>query len=601
MSAADGGDRDRMDKAALEQALGPIDPSDGRGGPGGASGPVRGQPDPAQLEADFILKALRILGLVLGGLRQTSMGWGHDIRCPWSEEHTDRVDAGAVYVPIHGFFQCMHGHCENHRSGDIRGRVDQKLREDSAGLVTLASLEFDDPLVGGAGAAPSAGFAGYEATEDGLAQAFAERYRDRLRFDHTRGRWFEWTGDFWRQDGTARAADWAHGLARAFRAGLHDATPAQIRAWGKIAVGQAIERRARAAKALAIDGLSWDQDPFLAGIPGGELDLRSGAIAPADPAHLISRQLLVAPRAMPTPLWDQFLWDSTGGDTDTIGFLQAWSGYCLTGDTTEEKFVFLYGPGGNGKGTFLYTISAILKDYAARTPADTFMVRKHDAHPEEIARLAGARMVTASELEGGRSFNVARLKDFTGRDGQLTGRFMRENTFAFLPQFKLIFVGNNQPRLAQIDDAMRRRVVLIPFTQKPGQADITLKDRLAAEYPGILHWMIAGEQNRRAAGGLDTLVPAAAVQATRAYLDAQDTLKNWADERLKDDPGGRVGVREALEDYKTWCNREGAYTTITKQDFSDRLLTMKLNVTKSHTKSGEVLVGVSLSPQVVAF
>ena len=600
VSAADGGDRDRMDKAALEQALGPIDPSDGRDGPG--TGPVGGQPDPAQLEADFILKALRILGLVLGGLRRTSMGWGHDIRCPWSEEHTDRVDAGAVYVPIHGRFQCMHGHCQDRRSGDMRARVNQKLQEDSGGTVSLATLEFD--AVGADGGGTNAGginLASYEATEDGLALAFADQHRLVLRFDHTRGRWYVWTGDFWQQDGTARAADWAHELAREFRAGLHDATPAQIRAWGKIAVGQAIERRARATKALAIDGLSWDQDPFLAGIPGGELDLKTGAISPADPAHLISRQLLVAPRAMPTPLWDQFLWDSTGGDTDTIGFLQAWSGYCLTGDTTEEKFVFLYGPGGNGKGTFLFTLSAIAGDYGARTPADTFMTRKHDAHPEEIARLAGARMVTSSELEGGRSFNVARLKDFTGRDGQLTGRFMRENTFAFLPQFKLIFVGNNQPRLAQVDDAMRRRTVLIPFTQKPGQADITLKDRLAAEYPGILHWMIAGEQNRRATGGISALVPAAAAQATRAYLDAQDTLKNWTDERLRDDPKGRVGVREALEDYKMWCNREGAYTTITKQDFSGRLLAMKPNVTKSHTKNGEVLVGVSLSPQVVAF
>ena len=538
MSIDDNGTR--TDLAALATQLGVDtngDSGDDTAGTNGTSS-IGDQPDPAIVEQDVVVKALRLLGRVQSGLRRTAMGWGLDVLCLWSEEHSDRIDGGAVYVPGYGRFQCMHGHCHDRHSGDMRARVDQLLREDSAGLVTLASLEFDDPLVGDAsagassGAAQRPGFAGYEATEDGLAQAFAERYRDRLRFDHTRGRWFEWTGDFWQQDGTARAADWAHELARAFRAGLHDATPAQIRAWGKVAVGQAIERRARAAKALAIDGLSWDQNPFLAAAPGCEIDLKTGAISPPDPAHLISRQLLVAPRAMPTPLWDQFLWDSTGGDADTIEFLQAWVGYCLTGDTSEEKFVFLYGPGGNGKGTFLHTISAVLKDYATAAAADTFMIRKHDAHAEEIARLAGARMVTASELEGGRRFNVTRLKDFTGRDGQLTGRFMRENTFGFVPQFKLVFVGNNQPGLAQVDDAMRRRVVLIPFTQKPGQADIALKDKLVAEYPGVLQWMIDGEQRRRAAGGLSALVPAAAAQATSAYLDAQDTIKNWAQDNI---------------------------------------------------------------------
>ncbi len=146
MSAGPGtGGGDRMDKAALEQALGAIEPTTGdKSGPGTLT--RGGPPDLAAVEADVILKALRILGRVQGALRGTSMGPGFDVRCPWSAEHSDRIDAGAVYVPIHGRFQCFHGHCENHRSGDIRGRVDQLLREDSGGLVSLASLEFDDDV-----------------------------------------------------------------------------------------------------------------------------------------------------------------------------------------------------------------------------------------------------------------------------------------------------------------------------------------------------------------------------------------------------------------------------------------------------------------------
>lgn len=109
--------------------------------------------------------------------------------------------------------------------------------------------------------------------------------------------------------------------------------------------------------------------------------------------------------------------------------------------------MFLYGPGGNGKGTYLYTLTAIMHDYAARTPVELFMTRKHDVHPEHIARLAGVRAVVASEIQAGQTFNVVRLKDFTGRDGKLSGEFKYGHVFEFMAQFKVLFVGNDQPRL----------------------------------------------------------------------------------------------------------------------------------------------------------
>jgi putative DNA primase/helicase len=360
---------------------------------------------------------------------------------------------------------------------------------------------------------------------------------------------------------------------------------------------RAIELGARADPQLATDGFSWDRDPFLAGAPDCEVNLATGVISPPDPAHGITKQLLVAPDNTPTPLWDRFLWDSTGGDLEVINFLQAWSGYCLTGDVSEEKFVFIFGLGGNGKGTFLHTVSAIQGDYAARTPADMFMLRKHDAHTEEIARLAGVRSITASEIEEGRTFNVVRLKDFTGRDGKLTGRFMRQNTFEFLPQFKITFVGNNQPRINNVDDAMRRRIILIPFTQTPVSVDTTLKDRLVAEYPGILAWMIEGENRRRTSGGLTALVPAAAARATRAYLDDQDTLKTWANTRCVFGPGNRMSVTAALEDYKLWCHSQGEHTEIGTGEFSRKFLGMFPACEKIHTMRGAILIRTSLAPE----
>jgi len=582
----------------IEAKLGAVVPVHTHFGPGTAT-----MPDPLEIEADAVLQAFRLLGRVQGLGRSMTMGWGFDVECPWSHDHSDREHEGAAYVPVLERFHCHHGHCERRTMGEVRERLNELLRETSGGLCSLAALEFDniDPPIGPGPSDPDVlrPLASYEATEDGMAQAFADKHDGRLRFDHVRGKWFRWTGGFWRQDEIQHAFRWARELARAYRCGLQDVTPGQVRAIGKIAVAKSIEIAARADRRLATDGLSWDQDPYLVGAPGCEIDLRTGRVSSPEPRHLITKQLLIAPSDMVTPIWDRFLWDSTGGDIEMIAFLQAWSGYCLTGDTSEEKFVFFYGPGGNGKGTFLHTTSAILHDYAARTAADMFMVRKHEAHAEEVARLYGVRSITASEIEQGRTFNVVRLKDFTGRDGKLTGRFMRRNTFEFTPQFKITFVGNNQPRLTNVDDAMRRRVVLIPFTQTPPVADITLKDRLVAEYPGILQWMIEGENLRRVRGGLSALVPAAAVAATNQYLDDQDTLKVWAGERCVFGPGEQMSVTRALEDYKLWCHSRGENSVTSLQDFSRKFVEAFPDCRKEHTEQGRTLVGSSLSTQDV--
>jgi putative DNA primase/helicase len=299
-------------------------------------------------------------------------------------------------------------------------------------------------------------------------------------------------------------------------------------------------------------------------------------------------------------VWDQFLWDSTAGDLEMILFLQAWFGYCLTGDTSEEKFVFIFGPGGNGKSTFVGVMTEILRDYAVVTPVDTFMQRKHAAHPTEIARLDGARAVIANEIEEGATFNAVRLKELTG-GGSVAARFTHQNFFQFVPQFKVTFVGNHQPKIVHVDEAMRRRLILVPFTQIPRHADPTLKERLRQEYPGILAWAIKGENLRRAMGGLANLIPTSVVAATGTYLDDQDTFKAWATERCEfgAGPGFRMPVREGFEDYRTWCWSNGCQPVVAERQFSRKFVEVYTNCRHLKTNQAHLLEGVRFLPQIV--
>jgi phage/plasmid-associated DNA primase len=48
------------------------------------------------------------------------------------------------------------------------------------------------------------------------------------------------------------------------------------------------------------------------------------------------------------------------GDAETIAFVQRYFGYCLTGHVREQKFLYLFGSGGNGKNLIAEVIAEIM-------------------------------------------------------------------------------------------------------------------------------------------------------------------------------------------------------------------------------------------------
>jgi putative DNA primase/helicase len=126
------------------------------------------------------------------------------------------------------------------------------------------------------------------------------------------------------------------------------------------------------------------------------------------------------------------------------------------------------------------------------TETHTFTASHSDRHPAALAMLKGARMVEASETEEGRAWAEARIKQMTGGD-LISARFMRQDFFKFMPQFKLLLIGNHKPTLRNVDDAARRRFHIVPLVYKPPIVDKDLEEKkLKPEWPGIFRWMIDG-------------------------------------------------------------------------------------------------------------
>jgi len=384
-----------------------------------------------------------------------------------------------------------------------------------------------------------------EVSEDAIALAFTEAFRDTLRFDHDVGRWFRWDGCYWKRDGT----DLAMHYTRQFARELSEAK----RALCKASVASGAERFARADRAHAVTNEIWDADPFLLGTPGGTVDLRTGEMFDPVPEHYISKTTAITPEHGAPLMWLKFLREAMDGDEAMVTFLQQWCGYCLTGDTREHALAFAHGDGGNGKGVFMNTITGIMGDYAVTAGMETFTASKHDRHSTELAMLRGARLVTASETEEGRAWAESKIKSITGGD-PITARFMRQDNFTFRPQFKLMIAGNHAPTLRNVDDAMRRRFNIIPFTTKPEKPDRQLQVKLEAEWGQILAWAIRGCRDWLASG---LGRPDAVLVATKDYFADQDLAGQWFEERCVLTPGRFDTCAKFYADWVAFAKEHG--------------------------------------------
>ena len=391
-------------------------------------------------------------------------------------------------------------------------------------------------------------------TEDWAARTFAERHVGKLLFCHDTGAWHEWTGAAWVPNRVQVAFHWARTLARELCANETAKTRFIV---SKTSFSAGVERFCRADPVFAVTAETWDSDPWLLGTPGGTVDLRKGDVRPARQDERITRLTAVTPIVSPDcPTWLRFLDEATGNDAALIRFLRQWCGYALTGLTREHALVFVYGPGGNGKSVFLNVLTGILGAYAKTAAMDTFTASKGDKHPTDMAMLRGARLVTASETEEDRAWAEARIKSLTGGD-PVTARFMRQDFFTFVPTFKLTIVGNHQPMLRSVDDAARRRFNIIPFIRKPEQPDRRLEDKLRAEWPAILRWMIEGCLDWQANG---LVRPESVTEATDAYFAEQDLMAQWLAEKCdvrQGDPNVWDRTTDLFESWSSYAKAAG--------------------------------------------
>lgn len=407
----------------------------------------------------------------------------------------------------------------------------------------IISNELSARFVGNDGAPPF--------SQEHLALTFAELHAENLRYVAEWGQWYVWKGNRWHKDKTLDVFDHVRRLAR--EAASKVEKPSAAHELCRASSTAAIERLARSDRRLAMPAEGWDADPYLLNTPDGMVRLDTGEMLAHAPAAYCTKLTGVGPAAPGTEprRWLRFLSEVTDGDAEYVAYLQRMCGYFLTGATTEHALFFAWGTGRNGKSVFANTIRWIMGDYATSTATDTLTVNAQPQHPTELADLRGARLVTVQETEDGRRWAEARIKQMTGGD-PIKARFMRQDFFEYQPQFKLLIAGNHRPGLGTVDEAIRRRIHLLPFTVTipEEQVDRHLEEALRAEVAAILRWMIDGCALWRAEG-LER--PARVKAATQEYLQDEDMMGRWIAESCERAPTHKELVADLFDSYLAWC------------------------------------------------
>jgi P4 family phage/plasmid primase-like protien len=411
------------------------------------------------------------------------------------------------------------------------------------------------------------------------AARFADKHRGKIRFCHKFNKHFVWSGKRWEMDASGGvyrlAREYVLSLLESARSIQDDKERAFfLKEMAKLQNEKKLTSMLNLARHF--DGIpvapeDLDKDLMLFNCDDVTVDLRSFQYIPHDPLHLITK---LAPFPIDAgascPKWKEHLKLIMDGNQTLIEFLQRAFGSCLAGDNRNRKLFLLWGNGANGKSVTLETIQMVMGDFAAKTPAETLLVKRFESIPNDLARLNGARFVYTSEVSDGKKMAEALVKELTG-DKFITARFMRGEWFEFPVTFKIFLATNHLPTVQGTDSAIWDRIMLIPFNvripEEQRRAREDLLEGFKAEASGILKWLLYG-CHEWLVGGLNP--PPEVLAANVTYREQSDFLKAFFDDACTISEKAYARSADLYAAYEKWAKENGE-DPISKTAFGKRL------------------------------
>lgn len=451
----------------------------------------------------------------------------------------------------------------------------------------------------------------YPWTDIGASRLFADYFKGVARYVPERKMWYCYADGRWVPDQSnlktmelcKQLANQLLTYAEGIENGLQrTAFLEYCRKWQARRYRETVLKDAQSVHPIAM--AEFDQDPNVFNCANGTLFLKTMEFKPHNSKDKLTKISKVKyDPEIKSQRWDNFIHEITSGDQEKAEFLQKAFGYGISGDTSYECLFILYGATTrNGKGTLCESVLKALGDYGRTARPETISLKHNNNSSnasEDIARLAGVRFVNISEPSRGLVLNSAQVKSMTGGD-TINARFLHENSFDFLPRFKLYINTNYLPVINDTTLFSSGRVVIIPFERHftESEQDHRLKHEFAKpeNQSAILNWLIGGYQTLQAEGFTQ---PQAVIAATEAYRHDSDKIKLFMDDVLEESPNSEERTAVVYNSYKNWCQENGCYAESAK-NFNQGLRAIarvKSKRPKSGGGSTTVLIGYKMSDE----
>ena len=293
--------------------------------------------------------------------------------------------------------------------------------------------------------------------------------------------------------------------------------------------------------------------------------------------------------------WNNFIKTAIPND-ELRDWLQRFFGYCLSGDTRLDIFLFIHGKGGSGKTTFLNAIGGTLGDYAKIFDVDLITANSKQKDGNEpnpaLAALRACRLARSSETERNRRLDEAKIKHLTGGD-RVVARELHKPPFEFFPQFTIVVDGNYLLSINDVyDKGIRRRIRIAPFNNPPDEdkIDTALDAKLSTPQArsAILNWLLEGWRKYQERGLKDT--PQTMTSALNNFYDANNAIAEFLDaHNYRADAREKIPVKKVWNAYNEWRRHTPRTPAYSRADFQEAIeqVTKGDNVTVQefdHTK-----------------
>ena len=346
----------------------------------------------------------------------------------------------------------------------------------------------------------------------------------------------------------------------------------------------AVKRLLEADERIQIRIRDFDQQPELLNTPDGTIDLRTGDKLSPTESHFISRITGLSPiddkNGELCPNYMRHLQFISNNDTDLIKYFELFSGYCLTGHIYLQEFYTWSGFGANGKSMLYKIWHYIMGEYAGIAASGQFSIAGRMAHKEQDLRLMGRRLVVSEEVS---NWDLDKLKQFTD-GGAISAREMHGKTTSFVPQFKLLFMTNNPPKLGSLDYGVERRLKMITFRNRITE-DMRnprfLDECLIPEAPYIMNRMVKHASEFLKIGGLP--LPNAVKESSKDYFDSENITQQFVEDNCQADPDSGILFGDFYERMTAWCNKHGLDIP-SKHKVGRQLTGMGYNKSREHDR-----------------